>query len=201
MNVPNGQILPQSTCSEVHRETSQYAVAPANRPIHDSIAHEATPAKASRGSAPSSKLNSIAGLKALLSPDNAASQAPTIHTANAIHSIYRGAKTCSYLRRFTAPEFSALISLFGSLSLSTPGNPYHSVFAHPLTAKVLSTRSGESSRSYWPFVAELGRDKHQLYAKLGPADHYFVMHAQLAGLLALDGQEYVGSACCTLRDA
>lgn len=201
MNIPDGRVLAKSTGSKVHEESSQYAVAPANPSTHDGITLDAPLAKTSRGSAPSSKLNSIAALKALLSSDNAASQDPIVHTANAIHSVYRGAKTCSHLRRFTPPEFSALISLFGSLSLSTLGNPYHSVFAHPLTARVLSARSGKSSRSYWPLVAEIGRDKHQLYASLGPADHYFVMHAQLAGLSALDGQEHVGGAYYALKGA
>lgn len=135
---------------------------------------------------------SIPILKAFLSCNNIISTQPTLHTANTIRSLYHSAEARSQLGTLSAKEFSALISLFGSLSLSTPGRPYISIYAHPLTTATLEKGSREYHRSYWPMVARLVSEKFQR-APLGPSDHYYSMHAQLAGLLATLGQDQKGA--------
>lgn len=128
--------------------------------------------------------SAILALKALLSSDNLARPKPTVYTANTIRSIYRSVKAYGLLRDLTATELSALISLFGSLSLSSPGVPYRSIYAHSLAAHLPD--KGKSGRSYWTLIAELVLEKKRLHRRLSRSDHFYAMHAQLGGLLILD---------------
>ncbi|PSR79014.1 hypothetical protein PHLCEN_2v7201 [Hermanssonia centrifuga] len=47
-------------------------------------------------------------------------------------------------------------------------------------------------RSYWAFIAQVGRDKHRMFKQLNPSDHYWLMRAQLAELEALGPQQGEG---------
>ena len=126
---------------------------------------------------------SVTTLKAFLSLDNLASTHPTLHTANTIRSLYHSAEQRSQLGDLSAREFSVLISLFGSLSLSTPTQPYCSIYAHPFTQAISERYPRGLCRSYWSMVARLVHAKVSLYPNLGPSDCYYAMRGQLAGLL------------------
>lgn len=141
--------------------------------------HSPPPASTDKSGATSAEPRHVSLLKAFLAPANLTAPAPTKHTANTIRSIYLSAKSRTTLHNLSAADFSALISLFGSLSMSTPDNLYHSLFASPSLPNV----RGIGERSYWPFVAQLGGDKRRLCLDLEPSDHYWLMCAELAEMV------------------
>lgn len=136
----------------------------------------------------SSDTYALTALKAMLSHDNVGSAEPTVHTANTIRSLYNSIKVRGQLRALTAADFSGLIALLGTLSLSTSEASYRSVHAHPLAAGV-SARSKGGDRSYWPLITQLVREKKSQHAQLAPSDHFYAMHARLADLVEVDSDE------------
>lgn len=135
------------------------------------------PATSSSSESTSSGTSAVQALKALLSPDNLTRSNPTVYTANTIRSMYRSAKAYTLLQDLTASEFSALISLFGTLSLSSTEGPYQSIYSHPLAVHIPS--KAQPCRSYWSLVGELVAEKHRLLRTLDRSDHFYGMHAKL----------------------
>ncbi|KAI0346621.1 hypothetical protein BDW22DRAFT_1352777 [Trametopsis cervina] len=130
---------------------------------------------------PLSTHDSLAQLQQLLSAtttdDSLASN--NIPTTNDIRSLYYSVKSHSQLHQLDSAQMSSLISLFGSLSLSTSGQPYSSIYAHPHTARFLEKASGTT---YWQLVCQFGVDKGFLHQIPTDSDHFWLMQAQLASV-------------------
>ena len=78
-------------------------------------------------------------------------------------------------------EYSALISLFGSLSLSKPGKPYRSVYGHPLTNQMEQSYGG----SYWDMIGLVAKDKRDYgLTDVVPSDRYWLMRLDAEALKA-----------------
>lgn len=88
-------------------------------------------------------------------------------------------------------EYSALIRLFGSLSLSKPDRPYQSVYGHHLVYHMQ-----ESYGSYWGMIGLVAKDKRDYgYADMTPADRYWLMRLD-AEALKTPTVDDLGSSMC-----
>jgi hypothetical protein len=130
---------------------------------------------------PSQKSNSIEILSNFLLSQNMVSPTPQKLTTNTLRSLYKSVKTRSQLPRLSSDQMTALLSLFGSLSLAHPRPPciYFSKF--------VSHIEDSSFRTFWPFVLEIARDKVKLGKPLSGIDRYWIMRAQLANVAVVAG--------------
>lgn len=119
---------------------------------------------------------SLSELKLVLAPTYS-HRTPNYLSAHKLRSIYLSAKARSHSRELTPSEWSALLSVFGTLSLSSVQQPFRGLFAHPL---VNSMSPSSKERTYWPFVVQLAQDKTRFYKVLSFSDRYWVMLAKLA---------------------
>ncbi|KAF8899913.1 hypothetical protein CPB84DRAFT_1962574 [Gymnopilus junonius] len=111
------------------------------------------------------KSNPIANLQQLLSRHNPREG----RDISDIVSFYESAAAESTLSTLDAEQFTNLLSLIGSLSLSL----------HKDTLTVTSHTSSEKA-DLWAFVLKIGEDKEKLGYELNPLDRYWVMTAWLA---------------------
>lgn len=125
-------------------------------------------------------------LKEYLSPTNITSASPILYKPHTIRSLYLSAKHRTQLHELGAEGMSSLISLFGTLSISASGHPYRSIFMHPLAIPIMGQTT---SRSYWPFIVQLARDKEAIFQRLDVSDHYWLMRAKLAELEGINAEE------------
>jgi hypothetical protein len=116
-------------------------------------------------------------LQIFFSPCNVYSSRAQLHTPNTLRSLYLSTKSRSQLVHL---DLSAIISFFGSLSILSEGQSNGSIYMHPLSLKF----HGPQSRTYWPFILQIARDKEQLVGSLDVQDRYWVMRAHLAKLLS-----------------
>ncbi|KAI0951194.1 hypothetical protein AcW1_008301 [Taiwanofungus camphoratus] len=163
---------------EVSGETSS-DVTRVNAPT---LLHEGDDFQESSHVAENDHKSSVERLQHFLSIHSSPSIPPIMHTARTLRSFYRSAKCRCQLHSLRSAEFSALISLFGSLSLSTSRYPYRSIHGHPYVSHMTS-----SFRSHWAFVLELANDKHRLNHALSYSDRYWLMRARLAELQTAPG--------------
>ncbi|KAI0084046.1 hypothetical protein BDY19DRAFT_1078343 [Irpex rosettiformis] len=127
-------------------------------------------------------------LKRLLSAmaTKVTSSTPPIPTSTTLQSLYYTIKANSQLHGLTAAELSSLIAVFGSLSVSTPDQPYSFIHAHPWS-KALQEEGPHLT--FWPLVSELGADKLGLSQTLCASDHFWLMHLYLAQVRAQNDDE------------
>ncbi|CCM04260.1 uncharacterized protein FIBRA_06427 [Fibroporia radiculosa] len=121
-------------------------------------------------------------LRELLSP-TPSETLPTVNcTSTHVRGLYYGAKARGQLASFTSAHFSDLISLFGSLSMSTPQRPYRSFFSN----QMIECMSPASFQPFWPFIQRLGNDKRAVGLQLNDSDRYWLMRAHIATLYIAD---------------
>ncbi|KAI0703426.1 hypothetical protein BC835DRAFT_1318781 [Cytidiella melzeri] len=108
---------------------------------------------------------------------------PAIPSANTLSALYYALKAKSQLYELSSADTTALIGLFGSLSLSTPSQPYASIHAHPWTKTIFT----KHCCTYWPLVLELGNQKYRSSQSLSDSDHFWLMHANLVQLRLNEG--------------
>ncbi|KAG2341324.1 hypothetical protein BDR05DRAFT_965347 [Suillus weaverae] len=96
-------------------------------------------------------------------------------TPNTIRSFYISAKARGQLSQLDSGMLSALIGLFGSLSVDSRRCVY--------TSSLLpSVKDGPVTRDYWAFVKEVVSFKQQRGMTLVHSDRYWMMRAELASL-------------------
>lgn len=126
---------------------------------------------------------SLSELKFVLAPSYS-HRTPNHLSAQKLRSIYLSAKARSQSRELTPSEWSALLSVFGTLSLSSAQQPFRGLFAHPL---VHSMSPSSKERTYWPFVVQLAQDKTRFHKALSFSDRYWVMLAKIAESDSVEG--------------
>lgn len=123
----------------------------------------------------------------LISERNAQSAVPGLQTPHDIKGFYRAIRTKGLLNELSSEEFSAVICLFGSLSLlpesstSLPdGDTETSKVSslHPLTF-ALHELQADGKRQHWAFVLLVAKDKSSHGIPLSDADNYWLMRAGL----------------------
>ncbi|KAH9916171.1 uncharacterized protein B0H18DRAFT_1107713 [Fomitopsis serialis] len=95
-----------------------------------------------------------------------------------VRSLYHSVRAQKLLGSLRPEEYSALIRLFGSLSLSALHRPYRSAYGHYLTGCMTDT----SYRSHWVVVDRIARDKLGHEHPLNTSDHYWLMRMDIEAL-------------------
>ncbi|KAG1785709.1 uncharacterized protein HD556DRAFT_1420757 [Suillus plorans] len=134
-------------------------------------------------SGPSNSTRAISALRKILTSSTLLPDPSRRPTPNTIHSFYISAKARGQLSQLDSGMLSALIGLFGSLSVDSTRT---CVYTSPLLPYV---KDSPVSRDYWAFVKEVVSFKRQRGMALAHSDRYWMMRAELASLSpSKDGQ-------------
>lgn len=149
--------------------------------LHTDSGHSQIQARDNSG--PSSEPSSAEQLRDLLS---AGGRGPSLHkfSVNYIRNHYHKAKALGQLPSLNTADFSALISLLGSLSVSTAQSPYGSVFSHPAISHMLDS----AFRPHWALVRNIASDKCELEGGLSDSDYYWLLRALSFEFEGLQGE-------------
>ncbi|KZT73626.1 hypothetical protein DAEQUDRAFT_683936 [Daedalea quercina L-15889] len=124
-----------------------------------------------------SRPSSIDRLRAFLSTKHIDDNASLL-TITRVRSLYHGIRAHEQHGTLFPHEYSKLIQLFGSLSLSTHTRPYRSVFGHSLAPLMTE----DSYRPHWTMVERIASDKLKHGHQLDPSDRYWLMRMNLEAL-------------------
>ncbi|KZT02604.1 uncharacterized protein LAESUDRAFT_405285 [Laetiporus sulphureus 93-53] len=149
--------------------------------LHTDLGHSQV--QAHDNSRPSSEPSSADQLRRLLS---AGEHGPSLHkfSFNYIRNHYHKTKVLDQLPSLDTADFSALISLLGSLSVSTPQSPYCSVFSHPAISHMLDS----AFRPHWALIRSIATDKCELEGGLRDSDYYWLLRALCFEFRGLQGK-------------
>ncbi|KAG2361785.1 hypothetical protein BDR07DRAFT_1334070 [Suillus spraguei] len=137
----------------------------------------------SQGSGPSNNTRAIGTLQEILTSHALVLDPSRRPTPNTIRSFYISAKARGQLSQLDSGMLSALIALFGSLSVDSTRR---CVYTSSLLPYV---KPGPIIRDYWAFVKEVVSLKQQRGMTLVHSDRYWMMRAELASLSpSKDGQ-------------
>ncbi len=82
------------------------------------------------------------------------------------------------------PQFSAMIALFGTLSVPDPPCQFKSPLAQHMDMK--------ETRAWWGFILQMVRDKKQVMGILKESDLYWLMRARVVESSLIDLNVYAG---------
>ncbi|KAG2147641.1 hypothetical protein DEU56DRAFT_852664 [Suillus clintonianus] len=134
-------------------------------------------------SGPSDSTRAISALREILTPPAVVPETSRRPTPNTIRSFYISAKSRGQLSQLDSGMLSALIGLFGSLSVDPSRRRLYTSSLLPYV------KDGPVTRDYWPFVKEVVSFKQQKGMTLAHSDRYWMMRAELASFSpAKDGQ-------------
>ncbi|KAH8104363.1 hypothetical protein DFH11DRAFT_1713291 [Phellopilus nigrolimitatus] len=172
-------------------------VHPANKTCWSSrLAAKTTPGSRLLSSSHGTHEKPVTVLQRLLSDENVRLDSPELETAHDIKSLYLSVKSREHLNKLSAEDLTALIRLFGSLSVfSELPNPPSvlndhengSFSYHPLTSH-LAQRSASGPRAHWAFVLTIAKDKQSRGIALSKSDSFWLMRAALEDLKRLSSQ-------------
>jgi hypothetical protein len=133
-----------------------------------------------RQSLPSAAAPAIRILRRIFSVSNLERTNPEVYTVRAIRELYLGAHARGMLGDLSGPQFSAMISLFGTLSVQDPPSQFNSPLAQHIDKGKF--------RAWWGFVFQMVRDKRRVTGILTQGDLYWLMRAKAseASLVGLD---------------
>ncbi|KAG2157935.1 uncharacterized protein EDB93DRAFT_1246431 [Suillus bovinus] len=134
-------------------------------------------------SGPSNSTRAISALRKVLTSHTLVPDPSSRPTPNTIRSFYISAKARGQLSQLNSGMLSALIGLFGSLSVDSTRK---CVYTSSLLPYV---KEGSVTRDYWAFVKEVVSLKQQRGMTPAHSDRYWMMRAELANLSpSKDGQ-------------
>jgi hypothetical protein len=122
----------------------------------------------------------------IFSASNITRRTPDIHTTRALRELYLGARARGMLSDLSSPQYSAMIALFGTLSV--PDSP--SQFKSPL-AQHMDTRK---PRAWWGFIVQMVQDKKRVTGTLKECDLYWLMRARVSEASLVDLKVYAGDS-------
>lgn len=164
-SVPIGSLFRQLLLTETLRTPLEGLAAP-EKPTETQTTLSATSQVCNVYQNPSS------GLKALLCIRDVLSAKAGIRiSAYALKRMYNTVKSSPQRSQLSSVELSALISLFGTLSVEQ---------SSAFTSSFASRVSGDSPAQYWGYVMNIAEDKRKLGRKLSTSDRYWMMRAHLA---------------------
>ena len=121
-----------------------------------------------------------------LSRENTDSGNPQICDVETFKSLFMSVWTAGHLKKLGQEHLSALISLFGTLSISPTRIQIYS------SSLALHIKT-QSPRTYWSFVAQIAVEKENIGWGLTSSDHYWLMRADLAIVSSPDqGSPFTG---------
>lgn len=121
-------------------------------------------------SLPSTTVPAIRILCRVFSVSNVARQTPEIYSPRVLRGLYFGARTRGMLGDLSGPQFSAMIALFGTLSVPNPPNQFKSPLAQHVARR--------DPRTWWALIFQMVRDKQRVTGILKDGDLYWLMRAK-----------------------
>ncbi|KAI9439917.1 hypothetical protein H4582DRAFT_1943959 [Lactarius indigo] len=116
---------------------------------------------------------SVPGIRILcrvFSVSNITCRKPVTYPIRTLRELYHGAHARGTLDGLSGPQFSAIISLFGTLSVHDPP----SQFMSPLAQHIDRRRN----RAWWGFIFQMVRDKKRVKGLLNEGDLYWLLRAR-----------------------
>ena len=187
--IPSRQCLPPSQQFSSHTLTSEFEVRGTQpRVIAQSTYYTpsvsqfvAPPTVIDKSQATSSAtVPAIRILRRVFSLSNLTSGTPVTYSIRTLRGLYHGAHARGTLNDLSDSQFSAIIFLFGTLSVHDPP----SQFISPL-AQYMDMRR---SRAWWGFIFQVVRDKQRVTGHLNEGDLYWLLRARTseASITGLD---------------
>jgi hypothetical protein len=133
---------------------------------------------------PSAPLPAIRVLRRIFSVSNLSRTTPEVYTVRIIRELYLGAHARAMLGELSGPQFSAIISLFGTLSVPDPPSQFKS----PLAQHIAKGKF----RTWWGFIFQMLRDKKRATGVLMDGDLYWLMRAKASEASLADLDVYAG---------
>ena len=90
------------------------------------------------------------------------------------------------LSDLSGPQFSAMIALFGTLSVSDPPCQFKSPLAQHMDKR--------EPRTWWGFILQMVRDKKRVTGILRECDLYWLMRARVSEASLVDLNIYAGDS-------
>jgi hypothetical protein len=131
-----------------------------------------------------SSLPAIRVLRRIFSISNLSRTTPEVYTVRTIRELYLGAHARAMLDELSGPQFSAIISLFGTLSVTDPPSQFKS----PLAQHIVKGKF----RTWWGFIFQMLRDKKRATGVLTDGDLYWLMRAKASEASLVDLDVYAG---------
>jgi hypothetical protein len=133
---------------------------------------------------PPAAVPAIRILRRIFSAANLARHNPEIYTTRVLRELYLGAHARGMLGDLSGPQFSAMIALFGTLSVPDPPSKFKSPLAQYMDKK--------ESRTWWGLVFQMVRDKRRVTGILRECDLYWLMRAKASKASPADLNVYAG---------
>ena len=121
-------------------------------------------------SIPSTTVPAVRILRRIFSASNLSRTSPEVYTIRTIRELYLSAHARGMLDDLSGPQFSAVISVFGTLSVPDPPSPFKSPLAQHIDKG--------KSRTWWGFIFQMIRDKKRVTGILTEGDLYWLMRAK-----------------------
>lgn len=120
----------------------------------------------------------------IFSFSNLSRTTPEVYTVRTIRELYLRAHARDMLGDLSGPQFSAVISLFGTLSVHDPPSQFKSPLAQHIDKGKF--------RTWWGFIFQMVRDKKRATGILTEGDLYWLMRARASEAALVDSDVYAG---------
>jgi hypothetical protein len=144
-------------------------------------------------SLPTTTVPAIRILCRVFSVSNLARHAPEIYSPRVLRELYLGARIRGMLGDLSGPQFSAMITLFGTLSFPDPPSRFKSPLAQYMAKR--------DFRSWWGLVFQMVRDKQRVTGILKGCDLYWLMRAKTSKVSMAYLNVYAGDGGFSLYPA
>lgn len=108
-----------------------------------------------------------------------------------LRELYHGAHTRGTLNDLSSPQFSAIISLFGTLSVHDPPGQFMSPLAQHMDRR--------RNRAWWGFIFQMVRDKKRVMGLLNEGDLYWLLRARASEASLTGPNVYAGDSVSNPR--
>ena len=119
---------------------------------------------------PSASVPAIRILCRIFSASNLARNTPDIYSPRALRELYLIAHARGMLGELSGPQFSAMIALYGTLSVMDPPSRFKSPLAQHIDRR--------DPRAWWGFIFQMVRDKQRVTGVLKECDLYWLIRAK-----------------------
>lgn len=150
------------------------------------IAHTRTPPNVLENSqpTPSTTVPAIRILRRIFSVSNVTRGKPVTYPIRTLRQLYHGAHARGTLNDLSGFQFSAIISLFGTLSVHDPPSQFMSSLAQHMDKR--------KYRAWWGFIFQMVRDKKRVKGLLNEGDLYWLLRARASEAFLTSLNVYTG---------
>ncbi|KAH9178119.1 hypothetical protein EDB89DRAFT_1929355, partial [Lactarius sanguifluus] len=179
-------------CSS-HTDSSSRIIAQTTNHTPSTVPQSVAPPTVLEKSKPTSS-TTVPGIRILcrvFSVSNITCRKPVTYPIRTLRELYHGAHTRGTLNDLSGPQFSAIISLFGTLSVHDPPSQFMSPLAHHMDRR--------RNRAWWGFIFQMVRDKKRVLGFLNGGDLYWLLRARASEASLTGLNVYAGDSVSNPR--